>query len=110
MKICVLIFTDGRNDYLERMLKSFSENVIFPEEAEVKIILHDDMPQKRDTKYLKKLAEQYNISELVFNSKNAGINESVMRAWRKVPADTDFIWHQENDFIYNQKIDIDTFI
>lgn len=110
MKICVLMFTDGRNDYLERMLESFSENVIFPEDAELKIILHDDMPEKRDTKHLKKLAEKYNISDLMLAQKNGGINESVMRAWRKVPKDTDFIWHQENDFIFKKKVYIDTFI
>lgn len=106
MKFCVIIINDGRNDYLEKALKSFSENVIFPEGSEVYKIMLDDWPLDRDIKTLEELAKTYGIDKVIYNDTNLGVNENVRKAWGIVPDDTDYIFHQENDFIYLERINI----
>lgn len=110
MKICIIILTDGRNDYLARTLESLESRVVFPEGAEVYKIMVDDWPADRGLKTLKKLVKKYNIDKLVLNEENLGIDKTVQKAWSLVPQDTDYIWHQENDFEYLQKIDVSQMI
>ena len=104
MKFCVIIINDGRNDYLEKSLKSFSENVIFPEGSEVTKILIDDWPLDRDEKTIKKIGKKHGINKYIFNETNLKVDKTVNRIWSNVPADIDYIFHQENDFIYIEKI------
>lgn len=106
MKFCVIIINDGRNDYLAETLKSFTEKVIFPEGSEVTKILIDDWPYERDEKVIKKLAKKYNIDKLVFNPENLGVNRTVKKVWSLIPEDVDYVWHQENDFTFIEKVDI----
>jgi hypothetical protein len=110
MKICIIILTDGRNDYLAKTLESLESNVVFPEDAEVYKIMVDDWPADRDLKTLKKLAKKYGIDKLVLNEENTGIDKTVQKAWSLVPDNTDYIWHQENDFEYLQKVDVSQMI
>jgi hypothetical protein len=106
MKFCVIIINDGRNDYLAKTLKSFEDNVMFPDGSEIYKIMIDDWPLERDEKALRKLAKKYKIDKVVFNAENLGVNANVKKAWSLIPEDVDYIWHQENDFIYLQKVNI----
>jgi hypothetical protein len=106
MKICVIILTDGRNDYLERTLESLSTQVNFPEGAEIYKLMVDDWPEERDSKLLKKLAKKYKIDKVVLNEENIGIDKTVQKAWSLIPADIDYIWHQENDFEYLKPVNV----
>jgi GT2 family glycosyltransferase len=108
MKFCVIIINDGRNDYLEQSLKSFKENVVFPEGSKVYKILIDDWPQERDEEAIKKIAKKYKIDKVVLNEENLGVNRNVKKVWNLVPEDVDYIWHQENDFTYLEKVSIET--
>lgn len=103
-KICVLFFTDGRNDYLKQTLDSFFDKVKFPEKPY--FILIDDNPQDRDTKFLEGLKKKFKINKMILNGERLGIFGAVQEAWRNVPKDCEFIYHQENDFTYNEEIDI----
>ncbi len=110
MKFCILIFSCGRNNYLEATLKSFKENIIFPEGSIIHKILIDDMPVDRDLKFLKNTASKYNIDQLILNKTNTGISATVQQAWKLIPEGFDYIWHQEDDFIFNRKIEIEKFV
>lgn len=110
MKFCVIIINDGRNDYLEATLKSFKENVIFPEGSTVHKILIDDWPKERNEEELKKIAKKYKVNKVILNEKNLGVNETVRKVWNQIPEDIDYIWHQENDFVFLEKVDIEAFI
>lgn len=109
MKICVIIINDGRNDYLEQTLKSLVKNVVFPFEAEIYKILYDDMPKGRDEEFLSHIALEYKIDRVILSEKNDGINQTVQNVWKEVPP-CDYIWHQENDFIYNEQISVEEMI
>lgn len=102
MKICVLIFNDGRNDYLEQTLKSFSENVNVGKAYK---ILIDDMPRNRDVERIEKLVSKYKIDKVVYNDVNLGVFGSVQKAWTLIPKNCTHVWHQENDFLFNEKVD-----
>lgn len=107
MKTCILIFNDGRNDYLERTLKSLFENVQFNDNYK---ILIDDVPENRDTEFLEWITAQYGIDSLVLNDENLGVFGSVQKAWGLIPEDCTHVWHQENDFTFNEKIDFDSML
>jgi len=107
MKTCILIFNDGRNDYLEQTLKSLFENVQFNDNYK---ILIDDVPENRDTDFLEWITAQYGIDSLVLNDENLGVFGSVQKAWGLIPEDCTHVWHQENDFIFNEKIDFDSIL
>lgn len=104
MSYCIIIFNDGRNDYLEKTLKSLQENVSFPEEPYK--ILYDDMPEGRDEEFLKAIKKKYKINKLILSPENLGINKSVQNAWAQLPKHIEYIYHQENDFTYNEPIDV----
>jgi hypothetical protein len=106
MKFCVIIINDGRNDYLAKSLKSFSENVVFPEGSEVTKILIDDWPLERDEKEIKRLAKKYGVKTVILNDTNLGVNQTVRKIWSEIPKDIDYVWHQENDFIFLEKVNI----
>lgn len=107
MKFCVIIINDGRNDYFEQTMKSFKENVFFPEGSKIHKILIDDWPADRDEAAIKKLAKKYKIDQVVLNEENLGVNKTVKKAWSLIPEDVDYIWHQENDFVYIKPVQIE---
>lgn len=104
MKTCILIFNDGRNDYLEQTLKSLFENVQFNDNYK---ILIDDVPEGRDVAFLESIKKKYKINKLVLNDENLGVFGSVQKAWGIIPKDCTHVWHQENDFLFNEKIDFE---
>lgn len=104
MKTCVFIFNDGRNDYLQQTLKSLFENVHFNDNYK---ILIDDVPENRDVAFLESIKKKYKINKLVLNESNLGVFGSVQKAWGMIPKDCTHVWHQENDFLFNEKIDFD---
>jgi hypothetical protein len=106
MKFCVIIINDGRNDYLAETLKSFKENIIFPEGSTINKILIDDWPLERDEATIKALCKKYKIDKLVLNPENLGVNATVKKVWSLIPSDVDYVWHQENDFTFLEKINI----
>jgi disulfide oxidoreductase YuzD len=103
-KFCILIFTDGRNDYLQQTLKSLFAKVKFPERPY--IVLIDDNPENRDLEFIEKIKKQYRINKMVLNEQRLGIGGSVKEGWKNIPKGCEFVWHQENDFLYNEDIDI----
>jgi len=107
MKTCILIFNDGRNDYLEQTLKSLFENVEFGDTYK---ILIDDVPEGRELKYLESVKKRYKINKLVLNDENLGVFGSVQKAWGLIPKDCTHVWHQENDFLFNEKIDFQAMV
>jgi hypothetical protein len=108
-KIAILFFTTSRYEYLESMLESFSKNVKF-NNLEIYKIMIDDYPLRRNNNKLEELKNKYKIDELILNDKNLGYSLSWKKCWTFVPEDVDYIWHQEEDFIFNKEIDINDLI
>lgn len=107
-KVCVLFFTDGRDQYTERMMESLHTNVVFPFPA-YKILMVDNPDQDRD--FTEGLKEKYSIDQVIYCYKERwGIFEAVQLAWRNIPEDCNYVWHQENDFLFNEPVNIEAFV
>jgi len=104
-KVTMLIFTTSRYDYLEQMLHTFYKNVDTSQVA-LHTLLIDDYPQRRDEERLMQLIRMYGVDQWIFNDENIGYAKSWERAWKTVHADTDYIWHQEEDFCYDEPVDM----
>jgi hypothetical protein len=74
------------------------------------LILIDDNPENRNLDLLEDIKRKFKINKMILNGSRLGIEGSVQEAWRNVPDKCDFIWHQENDFTYNEEIDLSVFI
>jgi hypothetical protein len=105
IKICMLIFTTSRYEYLLPVLESVHKNLDF-DDMEIYKIMIDDYPARRNEETLITLKNKYNIDKLVMNKTNIGYGLSWKKAWSLVPNDVDYIWHQEEDFTYDRRIDI----
>lgn len=105
LKVTLLIFTTSRYDYLIPTLESMYEQVDFSD-VDVYTMLIDDNPVDRDIGILMDLKNKYGIDEIMLNEKNLGYSLSWKRAWASLPFDTDYVWHQEDDFIYNKKVNV----
>ncbi len=108
-KIAVIFLSAGRLDYLERTLESFHEKVGFGG-LEVRKVLVDDMPMvgeaPRDHAAFEAIARRYGIDVLELNTENLGLDGNVARAWSLVPQDCDYVWHQEDDFVFDAPVDV----
>jgi hypothetical protein len=100
----VLVFTDGRNDYLEQTLSSFVSHVSFPDKPYK--ILVDDMPAGRDVAFLERFADRLGFDEVILNDTNLGSFGSIMKAWSALPDGTEHIFHLENDFTFPGTVDV----
>lgn len=94
----LLIITDGRKDLLERTLKSAEENL---PQFEKKIIINDCQSQEFKN-YLNSLYDY----DVYHNYPKLGFCGAIQKGWDVMP-ETDFIFHLEEDFIFNEKIDVE---
>ena len=105
MKITVLFFSTNRLEFLIPTIKSFYKNVDFGEN-EVYSILIDDYPKERNNEIFSSIKRNYKIDKLILHEENMGYSKSWKEGWDNVPNDSDYIFHQEDDFIFNKKINI----
>ena len=104
-RLVVLFFTTSRYEYLVPMLKSFHEQVDFAGLNVTKILI-DDYPLRRDETVLGKLVDEYGIDKLVLNEENLGYSLSWKKGWSLLPQNTEYIWHQEDDFVFLKPVKV----
>ena len=95
---CLLIFHDGREEYLARTLESMEQRLVFDTEPYVILMCDGPTTAKFPSSY------EVHVSE-----RRLGVYASVVKAWDIVQHHAhkfDYIFHQENDFTYNMKIDV----
>lgn len=99
--IGLLVFHDGRNDYLRQTLTSLRKNV-FPVMPNESLIVNDSL----DIEGIE-IAKEYGIKTAINTGGGKGIFRAVEIAWEYARKNwqSEFIWHQENDFTYNEQID-----
>jgi hypothetical protein len=108
MKICRLIFSTNRLEFLIPTLESHKNNIDMGNHK-VYSILIDDYPKDRDDDAIKRVADHYKIDQVLFHKENIGITETWNEAWSIIKnIDCDYIWHHEDDVFFKQKVKIDT--
>lgn len=91
--ITLLIFTDGRFEYLNRCINSLKG--VFNDFD--KRILINDCQDHKVKKTLSKLASSFTIYH---NDPKLGFGGSIRRAWFNLPKDTEYVFHVEEDFVF----------
>ena len=94
----LLIITDGRRDLLERTLESAKQNL---PEFENKIIINDC----QDPLFKSFLNSLYDY-EVYHNHEKLGFAGAIQKGWDAL-SPTDYVFHLEEDFTFNEKVDID---
>lgn len=106
MKVCKVIWSTNRLEYLIPTLKSQRDMLDFSG-CEVHGIFIDDMPKGRHDGTIFELAKMFGYNEVILHQENHGI----VRNWNDTFAmlaerDYDYVYHSEDDVIINQPIPI----
>tara|TARA_R110001632_G_scaffold101161_4_gene208639 strand:- start:3 stop:851 length:849 start_codon:yes stop_codon:yes gene_type:complete len=110
MKICKLIFSTNRLEYLIPTLES-TEKYVDWGDHEVDGLFIDDMPTDRNGEEISNLAAKHGYTEIVLHKKNQGISAAWKASYELIKdKGYDFIWYQEDDIIINQHVRINDII
>lgn len=101
MDVGLLIITNGRKEYIQQTISSLEENIncLFHR----KVIVDDSM----DRHYQQWLINTYPDYEVHPNKEKGGLSGSIINGWNQLSSESDFVFHLEEDFIFNQNIDIE---
>lgn len=103
-KVSLVVITDGRQDCIDRTIARLESIVSFP--FYEKIIINDSA-DSRYHNYLQTRFPQFNI---VSHETRRGLAGAVQSAWSSVSSETEYIFHLEDDFLFNEEPKIDDMI
>lgn len=106
MKVVLGVIGNGRYDFLQRTTQSLRERVNYP--FFKKIMINDT----GDLSYAHKLDEEFSSEYAVISHpENRGLSGSIRTLWEAAQIlDADYIFHVEEDFTFEQDVDIDRMI
>lgn len=97
-KIALTMTTNGRNMFLEQTILSLREKIFSQYNFDIKIIV-DDSGLIDNYATVKKLCPEFIVYS---HNKPMGLAKTVQDAWTSVPSYIDYIFHLEDDFIFNK--------
>ena len=108
--IAVLIFTDGRKECFSRTFQSFKENVT-AKCISYKIIINDS----NDPSFTSWLDINYrhDVDHIEHHKERLGFGGTIRDTWHKlnkIAGIYDYLFHLEDDFIFNRPINLDDLI
>jgi len=96
MRVCRVIFSTNRIEYLIPTLKS-QKNLNW-EGCEVDSIFIDDYPKGRDDLFITELVRKFGYNEIILHKENRGLSVTWTEFWNLIrDRNYDYIWHQEDD-------------
>ena len=103
-KVCLVIITDGRQACISETIPSMRKNLNY--HFYEKIIINDSA----DLRYHQYLMSNYPDFRIVSHETRRGLAGAVQSAWTSVSRDSDYVFHLEDDFLFNQEISIENLI
>jgi hypothetical protein len=95
-KICQVIFSANRVEYLTRTLDT--QKLLDFSECNVDKIFFDDLPLNRNDRLITELVKSHGYQELHLHPVNLGLSVTWTEFWNLIKnRDYDYIWHQEDD-------------
>lgn len=102
-KVCHLIFSTNRLEYLKRSLRS-QKNINFYN-CDVHKIFIDDFPKTRNNTLIKDLVSCFGYNEIILHPENLGLSVTWSEAWNLIKdRDYDYIFHQEDDIEFLEPV------
>lgn len=106
LKLSLIVITDGRQDCLEQVLTSAYNRLGFDNFNQL-LIINDDQTNK----YQAWLAENYgSLFQVHQNKPKKGFGGAIQEAWKLINPDTDFVFHLEEDFLFNDSVPLGNMI
>lgn len=110
MRICKVIFSTNRVDYLVPTLESFHKNLDFGNH-EVYGIFIDDYPSGRNDGFIEAIAKKYGYNHVVLHKENLGLTSTWQELYDLLATmNFDYIWQQEDDVELLYPVHIDDLI
>jgi len=103
-KVSLVVITDGRQDCISQTIQCLNQVINYP--FFEKIIINDS----GDSRYHYFLSNHFNDFNIISHETRRGLAGAVQSAWASVSHDTEYIFHLEDDFLFNQYVDIDKMI
>ena len=103
-KVSLVIITDGRQSCISETIPSMYKNLNY--NFYEKIIINDSA----DPAYHRYLTSHYADFRIVSHGIRRGLAGAVQSAWASVCDDSEYVFHLEDDFLFNQSIDIEDMI
>jgi len=95
-KICAVIFSTNRLEYLTRTLEA-QKNLDFTD-CEVDRIFIDDFPKDRNNLLISTLVKNFGYNEIILHEENKGLSVTWSEFWNLIKdRNYDYVWHQEDD-------------
>jgi hypothetical protein len=101
MTVAIAIITDGRGECFEKMAHSLVE--AWGQQPLDKVVVIND---SADPLYGRWLSRQYDHWDQVHHVSRQGFGGAIRSAWKEVGG-YDFIFHVEDDFTFNEPIDVE---
>lgn len=99
MKIALMVITDGRGECLQKMLTSFV-NVWGP--IDNHLVVNDSA----DPEYARWLEMMLPEFEFIHHKERRGFCGAIQSGWAAIPDDVDFVFHVEDDFVFEREVNL----
>jgi hypothetical protein len=99
-KISLVVITDGRQSCIEQTIHRFNEVINY--DFFEKLIINDS----GDPRYHDFLVNRFPGFNVVSHEQRRGLAGAVQSAWSSVNPEVDYVFHLEDDFLFNKSIDI----
>lgn len=103
-KVSLVIITDGRQACISETVPSMNKNLDY--KFYEKIIINDSA----DIRYHQYLMSNYPDFRIVSHETRRGLAGAVQSAWASVSPNSDYVFHLEDDFLFNKQIIIEDLI
>lgn len=102
MKVALVLVGDGRREYLARAVESLREMVDYPFVARIMV---DDSGDRYHAAHLKMTYPEF---QHVRHNRRKGTVKAVRSGWQAaLRTGADYVFHTEEDFTYNEPVDIE---
>lgn len=99
-KVSLVVITDGRQACIEKTIDRFNEIIKF--DFFEKLIINDSA----DKRYHNFLVNRFPEFTVISHETRRGLAGAVQSAWSSVSRESDYIFHLEDDFIFEKPVDI----
>lgn len=99
-KVSLVVITDGRQACIEKTINRFNHIIDF--DFFEKLIINDSA----DPRYHEFLVKRFPEFEVISHETRRGLAGAVQSAWASVSRECDYVFHLEDDFIFEKSIDI----
>lgn len=103
-KVSLVVITDGRQSCIEQTIDRFNQVIEYT--FFEKLIINDSA----DPRYHDFLTNRFPEFKIISHETRRGLAGAVQSAWASVSPESDYVFHLEDDFLFNKSVNISDMI